>query len=102
MKMNRMSRTSSALMEAMEFTRDFTKFPIELQYLVTLKALSSLMHLRTDRPTGGMISWLTRMNSMIEEMTTTKSNLDRKAQVIHTADTQSHVFGLSIDLEVHQ
>jgi hypothetical protein len=33
MKMKRMSRTSRALIEAMEFTRDFTRFPIDDQYL---------------------------------------------------------------------
>ena len=44
-------------------------------YLVTLKALSSLMHRRTERPTGGISSWLTSTNSMIELTTTTKSNL---------------------------
>ena len=44
-------------------------------HLVTLKALRRRIHLRTERPTGGMISWLTRMNSEMELITTTKSNL---------------------------
>ena len=42
---------------------------------VTLKALRSLIHRSTERPTGGISSWLTRTNSMIELTTTTKSNL---------------------------
>ena len=33
------------------------------------------MHLRTDMPRGGMISWLTRINSRMELITTMKSNL---------------------------
>jgi hypothetical protein len=33
MKMKRMRRTSRALIEAIEFTRDFTRFPIDDQYL---------------------------------------------------------------------
>ena len=45
-------------------------------HLVTLKALRSLMHRSTERPTGGISSWLTRTNSIIELTTTTKSNLN--------------------------
>jgi len=33
MKMNRMRRTSRALIDAIEFTSDFTRLPIEDQYL---------------------------------------------------------------------
>jgi hypothetical protein len=36
MKMKRMRRTNRALIEAMEFTRDFTRFPIDDQYLKCL------------------------------------------------------------------
>ena len=43
-------------------------------YLVTLKALRSLIHLRTDMPRGGMISWDTSTNSRMDEITTKKSN----------------------------
>jgi hypothetical protein len=41
MKMKRMSRTSRALIEAIEFTRDFTRFPIDDQYLKCLKRYCS-------------------------------------------------------------
>ncbi len=41
MKMKRMRRTSRALIEAMEFTRDFTRFPIDDQYLKILNIISS-------------------------------------------------------------
>jgi hypothetical protein len=51
-------------------------------HLVTLKALRSRMQRRTERPTGGISSWFTRTNSMIELITTTKSNLGRKRLVI--------------------
>ena len=54
---------------------------------VTLKALRSLIHRSTERPTGGISSWLTRTNSIIELTTTTKSNLDRKFNVWWTFST---------------
>ncbi len=41
MKMKRMSRTSRALIEAMEFTRDFTRFPIDDQYLNIKKKIKT-------------------------------------------------------------
>merc|ERR1719210_2704129 len=72
MKMKRIRRTKSALMEAIELTRLLTRLPILAQYLVTLKALRSLMHLKTDIPRGGIISWLTRTNSIIELITKIK------------------------------
>merc|ERR1719189_1841273 len=91
MKMKRMRRTSSALMEAMELTRLFTKLPILAQYLVTLKALRRRIHLRTERPTGGMISWLTRMNSEMELITTTKSNL-LKSETMYPDRPRAYIF----------
>ena len=43
-------------------------------YLVTLKVRSSLTHLRTERPRGGMTSWKVRTISSKLLSTTKKSN----------------------------
>ena len=40
------------------------------------------MHLRTDMPRGGMISWLTRINSRMELITTMKSNLKTTTDIL--------------------
>jgi hypothetical protein len=40
MKMKRMRRTSRALIDAIEFTRDFTRFPIDDQYLRFLNIIA--------------------------------------------------------------
>ena len=63
-----------------------------LTHLVTLKALRSRMQRRTERPTGGITSWLTNTNSMIELTTTTKSNLIKREildQALGTIDLRT-------------
>ena len=94
MKIKRQSSTNRATMEAIESTRDFTRAPIAFQYLenkivqtefvletvvlyyfVTLNPLRRRIHLSTERPTGGMSSFLTRRYSPMELRTTKKSNL---------------------------
>ena len=42
MKMNRMRRTSSALMEAIELTKDLTRLPIDDQYLQIVILVSDI------------------------------------------------------------
>merc|ERR1719422_557951 len=75
MKMKRQSKTNKATIEAMESTKDLTRLPIADQYFVTLNPLSRRIHLNTERPMGGMRSFLTRRYSKILLMTTKKSNL---------------------------
>ena len=46
MKMNRKRITSKELMEEMEFTRDFTRLPMEAQYLLRKKVLEEILTLK--------------------------------------------------------
>jgi len=73
MNMKRKRMTRREFIDDMEFTRDFTRLPIEAQYLVTLNVLSSRTQRRTDSPRGGMIFSLVRISSRILLMTTKQS-----------------------------
>ena len=55
--------------------RDSGLVAFAYSYLVTLKALSSLTDLRTERPMGGMTSHLVSTSSMMDVVTTKQSNL---------------------------
>ncbi len=59
----------------LKFNLDVTSliFLPRISYLVTLNALSSLTHLSTERPSGGMTSFLVRMSSRILLITTKQS-----------------------------
>ena len=57
------------------------------------------MHLKTDIPRGGMISWLTRMNSRIELITTMKSNL--KTSEEHNSRLREEKIQLPVEKRDH-
>ena len=65
------SRPVSAMLKCQIYAETFYYY----SYFVTLNPLSRRIHLNTDKPIGGMSSFLTRRYSRIELITTKKSNL---------------------------